>query len=219
MNSAARSGHAKANAERVLMPREAITLIESAVAAIESDRDRARQCLSQASALLRGVPLALANTSATRGPMAVRGGLAQWQLGRVITHIEAHLAGPIRTRELAGITRLSTSHFFRGFKARMGTTPFMFIARRRIARACELMKTTDDSLSQIAIDCGLCDQAHLCRVFRRIIGTTPSAWRRINAPGPREPSSDQAISLDKIAFDSIIPASLEHLRVSLERVD
>jgi AraC family transcriptional regulator len=188
MNGAACSGRVEANAERVLMPREAITLIERAVAAIESDRDRARQCLSQASALLRGVPLTVANKSATRGPTTLRGGLAQWQLSRVITHIEAHLAGPIRMRELAGITRLSTSHFFRGFKANMGTTPFTFITRRRIARACELMKTTDDSLCQIAIDCGLCDQAHLCRVFRRIIGNTPSAWRRINAPGPREPS-------------------------------
>jgi hypothetical protein len=26
--------------------------------------------------------------------------------------------------------------------------------------------------------CGLCDQAHLCRVFRRITGMSPSAWRR-----------------------------------------
>jgi len=192
MNSDARSAHVEVNAERVLMPREAIALIERAVAAIESDRDRARQCLSQASALLRGGPVVAASTSASVEPRAVWGGLAQWQLGRVITHIEAHLTGSIRMRELAGLTRLSCSHFFRGFKASMGTTPFKFITRRRIARACELMKTTDDSLCQIAIDCGLCDQPHLCRVFRRIMGNTPSAWRRINAPGPRAESRDLA---------------------------
>jgi AraC-like DNA-binding protein len=125
-------------------------------------------------ALLRGDAIDLIERAA--------GGLARWQLSRVMAHIETHLAGPIRMAELAGIIRLSYSHFFRGFKASIGTTPLMFIARRRIARACELMKTTDDPLSQIAVDCGLCDQPHFCRMFRRIMGNTPSAWRKINAP-------------------------------------
>jgi hypothetical protein len=40
------------------------------------------------------------------------------------------------------------------------------------------MRTTQEPLSQIAVACGLCDQAHLCRVFRRLIGMSPSAWRR-----------------------------------------
>jgi hypothetical protein len=33
-------------------------------------------------------------------------------------------------------------------------------------------------LSQVALDCGMCDQPHLSRAFRRIVGTTPAAWRR-----------------------------------------
>jgi AraC-like DNA-binding protein len=33
-------------------------------------------------------------------------------------------------------------------------------------------------LSRVAVACGLCDQAHLCKVFRRLIGMSPSAWRR-----------------------------------------
>jgi AraC-like DNA-binding protein len=41
-----------------------------------------------------------------------------------------------------------------------------------------MMSTTQEPLSQIAIACGLCDQAHLCKVFRRMIGMSPSAWRR-----------------------------------------
>jgi AraC-like DNA-binding protein len=36
-------------------------------------------------------------------------------------------------------------------------------------------------LCEIALDCGLADQAHLCRVFRRMTGTTPSVWRRFAA--------------------------------------
>jgi AraC-like DNA-binding protein len=40
------------------------------------------------------------------------------------------------------------------------------------------MLTTCESLSQIALACGLADQAHLCHCFRRVTGTTPAAWRR-----------------------------------------
>jgi len=175
----------KVDAARVLMPREAISLIECAVAAIELDRDRARWCLSQVSALLRGEPVAVADTAATVRPRAMRGSFAHWQLSRVMTHIDDHLSGTIRTCDLAGITRVSPSHFFRRFKASTGTTPLMFITRRRIAHACKLMITTNEPLCQIAIECGLCDQPHFTRVFRRIIGDTPSVWRRMNALGPR----------------------------------
>jgi AraC-like DNA-binding protein len=40
------------------------------------------------------------------------------------------------------------------------------------------MLSSGAPLSQIALDCGLCDQAHFTRVFRRIVGMNPSIWRR-----------------------------------------
>jgi AraC-like DNA-binding protein len=39
------------------------------------------------------------------------------------------------------------------------------------------MLRTDDALSEIACICGLTDQAHLTRLFRRVVGNTPRAWR------------------------------------------
>jgi AraC-like DNA-binding protein len=41
-----------------------------------------------------------------------------------------------------------------------------------------MMLTTTEPLCRIALDCGLCDQSHLTRLFRRVVGTTPNAWRR-----------------------------------------
>jgi AraC-like DNA-binding protein len=113
------------------------------------------------------------------------GRLAPWQINRAIAYIEANLAAPLQARDLALVVNLSTSHFFRGFKASTGATPFAYVAQRRIALALQLMRTTRDPLSHIAIQCGLCDQSHLCRLFRRLVGQTPDAWRRANASGPR----------------------------------
>jgi AraC family transcriptional regulator len=45
-----------------------------------------------------------------------------------------------------------------------------------------MMLESDEPLAQIAIACGLCDQSHLCRMFRRVVGVTPRAWRRERGP-------------------------------------
>jgi AraC family transcriptional regulator len=55
-----------------------------------------------------------------------------------------------------------------------------YIARQRVESACRMMKSTDESLPRIAIACGLCDQAHFSRVFRRVLGVSPAVWRRAN---------------------------------------
>jgi AraC-like DNA-binding protein len=43
------------------------------------------------------------------------------------------------------------------------------------------MLTTAEPISSIAIKCGMCDQAHLTRTFRRRVGETPHTWRRARA--------------------------------------
>jgi len=47
--------------------------------------------------------------------------------------------------------------------------------------AQELMLSTNDPLSQIALACGFADQSHLSKQFRRRLGQTPSVWRRQHA--------------------------------------
>ena len=49
-------------------------------------------------------------------------------------------------------------------------------------------------LSQVALECGMCDQPHFCRVFRRIVGVNPGAWRRQFPAGsaPAAPSAEKS---------------------------
>src|SRR5262249_56430552 len=129
---------------------------------IYRDRDAARACIARASALLRD-DIGHAQAPGT----LVRGGLAPWQIARIRAHIDAHLESTIRMRDLAAIANLSTGHFSRSFTRSFGKAPFAYVAERRLARAQELMLTTPDPLCQIALACGLYDQSHLTRLFRR----------------------------------------------------
>jgi AraC-like DNA-binding protein len=45
------------------------------------------------------------------------------------------------------------------------------------------MLSTAESLSQIAAQCGMADQAHFCKLFRRLVGESPNAWRRARRQG------------------------------------
>jgi AraC family transcriptional regulator len=110
--------------------------------------------------------------------VVARGGLAPWQVRRVTEYIETHLASTIRLQDLAGIARLSHSHFCRAFKESVGHPAHAYVMRRRVHRAQGLMLNTVDSLSQIAAQCGMADQAHFCKLFRRLVGESPNAWRR-----------------------------------------
>jgi AraC family transcriptional regulator len=107
-------------------------------------------------------------------------GLAPWQARKVKELIEASLHSTIRLPDCARKARLSASYFSRAFKATFGSTVCDYIRRRRVERAQRLMLLSKESLSQIALACGFADQAHYCRVFRSVVGLSPSVWRRHN---------------------------------------
>jgi AraC family transcriptional regulator len=141
---------------------------------LRDERSNAEACLQRVKAMLQGVE----STSATPPENTVRQGLAPWQVRRVLAHIETNLSMPIRNKDLAAIARLSTFHFNVAFRNSVGDSPHEYLIRRRVERAQGLMLSTDQSLSDIAAECGLADQSHLTRLFRRIVGESPAAWRR-----------------------------------------
>jgi AraC family transcriptional regulator len=149
-------------------------LISVAATMLDSDRATAKACIERAAELLRVTDEARSVPAAT----AMRGGLATWQQRNVAAYVAAHIGSTIRVGELARVARLSVGHFFRAFRESFGEPPFAHITRQRIQRAQSLMLNSRASLSQIAFDCGMCDQAHFTRVFRRIVGINPGVWRR-----------------------------------------
>jgi AraC family transcriptional regulator len=151
---------------------------------LQDEPASARECLRRAEIILRS------NDAPASPP--VSGGLALWQVRKVTAHIEVHLDTPIRNDDLAALVRLNPCHFCRAFRKSVGHSPHGYVMRRRIARAQELMLSGDAPLSQIAFDCGLADQAHLSRLFRRLVGDSPSAWRRAHVE--RQPDAEQTRS-------------------------
>jgi transcriptional regulator GlxA family with amidase domain len=141
--------------------------------ALRDDRANAMKYLQRAEVFLK----AQAPPDAPR-PVNARPKLATWQKRRVLEHIEANLAAPLRNKDLADLVEYSEFHFNVAFRNSLGASPHEFLIRRRIDRARQLMLSTDMPLCEVAFECGLADQAHMTRLFRRFVGESPAAWRR-----------------------------------------
>jgi transcriptional regulator GlxA family with amidase domain len=151
-------------------------LLAAATATLDTDRDAAKACIQRVAELLRRI---LGDSSRqVQNSSAARGGLALWQQQRVAAYVAANLGSCIRAADLAHVAGLSTGHFFRAFRDSFGEPPLAYVTRQRVRHCQELMLNSQASLCEIALDCGMCDQAHLTRVFRRIVGVNPGLWRR-----------------------------------------
>jgi AraC family transcriptional regulator len=155
-------------------------LIEAACRARDGDSHGTRAHIARAVALLDGHPgPRTTRQTSDRGPTQIpRGGFAAWQSRRLAAHVDANLAGKIVIKDLAAALDISVGHFCRAFKRTFGMPARIWIRHRRIELAQGLMLTTGASLSDIALSCGMSDQSHFTRSFRRIVGETPSSWRQ-----------------------------------------
>jgi len=158
----------------------AAQLIEAACRARDGDCDGTRAHIARAMALLDQYPgPRIAGQTSDRSPRQIhRGGFAAWQSRRLATHVEANLTGKIAVKDLAASLDISVGHFCRAFKRTFGMPARIWIRHRRIELAQGLMLTTAASLTEIALSCGMSDQSHFTRSFRRIVGETPSSWRQ-----------------------------------------
>jgi AraC family transcriptional regulator, transcriptional activator FtrA len=119
-------------------------------------------------------------------------------IARVLDWALEHLDQPLTVEDLAGRALLSPRSFARRFRAATGTTPMQWLLRQRVLHAQRLLETTDLAVERVSQRCGFGTATALRVHFRRIVGTTPMAYRRTFGPDadvvafPRDPVDDVA---------------------------
>jgi AraC family transcriptional regulator len=95
----------------------------------------------------------------------------------VLDYIDTHLDVDIALSDLAGLLALPIDTFARQFRATTGTAPYAYVIKRRVEQASSLLRETDMQISEIALALGFSSQSHFTTTFRRVMGTTPQAYR------------------------------------------
>jgi AraC family transcriptional regulator len=108
----------------------------------------------------------------------MHGGLAGRQQKEVADYIEARLDEEISLQDLAAVAQLSPFHFARAFKQSFGEPPHRYLVVRRMERAKGLLKNPTLTVTEIGLMLGFSEASSFTAAFRRLVGTTPSNYRR-----------------------------------------
>ena len=106
----------------------------------------------------------------------VRTGVGQIQ--SALKYVDAHYAEPIRIEDLARECHISETHFRRLFSEYIDMTPIEYVNMVRVLRSCDILRSTSDSMSTVALNCGFSTVSTFDRNFKRVIGATPYQWKK-----------------------------------------
>jgi AraC-like DNA-binding protein len=107
-----------------------------------------------------------------------KGGLSGFDLRRIFAIIEGRLADPPSLEEMAGEVGLSQRQFFRAFKQSTGKTPHSYLVDHRLQRAADLLRTTNRTATDIALDSGFASSSHFTATFKKAFAVNPLEFRR-----------------------------------------
>lgn len=100
------------------------------------------------------------------------------RIDRVIDYLRGNLDRQVKLAELANVACFSEFHFHRIFTAVAGETLNNFTTRLRLEKAARLLRYSEKSLTDIALDCGFSSSATFSRAFRGGYDTSPSQFRK-----------------------------------------
>jgi AraC-like DNA-binding protein len=99
------------------------------------------------------------------------------EFGPVLAYLRDHYHAPITNHQLARLAHMSVRAFERKFRGSFHLTPQKYLRKLRMHMASRALVYTNQSLANVALNCGFVDQSHFSREFRRHFGRTPRDYR------------------------------------------
>ena len=108
------------------------------------------------------------------------GRVRDFYIKEALNYIEQNFQNDISVENIASFCGLNRTYFGRIFKETVGKSPQQFLLSYRMAKAAELLKLTELSISDIGNAVGYPNQLHFSRAFKNVYGVSPREWRNKN---------------------------------------
>jgi two-component system response regulator YesN len=106
------------------------------------------------------------------------------RVGKAVDYIASHYTESITLSDVAKAIGISSCRLSHLLKEQTGKSFLQHIIRLRIKKAQELLERSSMSSLEIAMELGFCDQSYFIKHFKRIVGITPSKYRRSHTTLP-----------------------------------
>jgi len=94
-----------------------------------------------------------------------------------IGFVHQHFDDPITLQEIADALGVNRHYLGRIFQQELGLSPWQYLIRYRVLRAKELLRTTNDTIAQVAARVGFDTATYFSHIFHREVGCSPRAFR------------------------------------------
>ena len=97
---------------------------------------------------------------------------------KTIRLIKSNYDQPLELKDVAKEAGMSKFHFSRTFKFYTGKTFKAYLHEVRIEKAKKLLKEKDMNVTRVLFEVGFNDHSYFNKIFRKIVGVTPSIYRK-----------------------------------------
>jgi AraC-like DNA-binding protein len=99
-------------------------------------------------------------------------------MNKIIEMINQHIDDAALNVEMIGQeVGISRAHLHRKMKEMVGLSPSDFVRTIRLRKACEILRSTDNDVTQVAYSVGFTSQTHFSTAFKKFTGMSPSEYR------------------------------------------
>ncbi len=99
------------------------------------------------------------------------------RIAKVCSYVEAHFTESIVLSDVAELVGMSDSAFSHFFKSKTNTTFIDYVNSLRIAKACQLLSDTNQTVSEICYNSGFNNMSNFIRMFKKKKQYTPNEYR------------------------------------------
>ena len=99
-----------------------------------------------------------------------------------VHYLKENVGRRLTLDDMAAYAGYSVSHFSAVFRRNTGLSPLCYFNQLKIKEACSMLETTDIQINQLCFKVGIDDPYYFSRLFTRITGCSPQAWRKRGAP-------------------------------------
>lgn len=96
----------------------------------------------------------------------------------ILKYIDVNLCQNITLDILANKSYLSKDRFYHIFKEYTGFSPIKYILKQRIKKSCDLLKNSNMSIQEIALECNFCTSSYFSKKFLEYMKISPSKYRK-----------------------------------------
>lgn len=100
------------------------------------------------------------------------------RIKQMMSYVAVHYGDKMELKDIADSAFIGERECFRSFKRNLNMTPFEYVIDYRITKACELLRSSGESILDISNICGFSSNSYFGKVFKEKIGCTPKEFRR-----------------------------------------